>query len=101
MFGLIERDVQYIQLALEKFDEIDEAIVFGSRAMGNYKKGSDVDLAIKGKEITRKTILRLNDLLNEEYPLPYFFDVIHYDMVTNEKLKEHIDIEGKAIYRKE
>lgn len=100
MFGLLERDLKYINLALEKFEEIEEAIVFGSRAMGNYKKGSDVDLAIKGKGITRKTILRLNDLLNEEYPLPYFFDVIHYESISSDKLREHIDLEGKNIYLK-
>ncbi|MEG2289364.1 MAG: nucleotidyltransferase domain-containing protein [Clostridium sp.] len=97
MFGLLERDLKYIKMALSQFEEIDEAIIFGSRAIGNYKKGSDVDMAIVGSKITRKTILRLSDLLNEEYPLPYFFDIIHYETLANDKLKEHIDNEGKKI----
>ena len=42
MFGLIERDIEYIVKAMKKFNEIEKAIVFGSRAIGNYKKGSDV-----------------------------------------------------------
>lgn len=98
MFGFLERDFKYIKMALSEFKEIDEAIIFGSRAMGNYKKGSDVDMAILGSEITRKTILRLSDLLNEEYPLPYFFDIIHYETLSNENLKQHIDDKGKKIY---
>ena len=66
--------------------------------MGNYKKASDVDIAIIGKNITRRTVLGVSDLLNEEYPIPYFFDIIHYEIVTNNNLKEHIDSEGKRIY---
>ncbi|ETI88220.1 nucleotidyltransferase substrate binding protein [Clostridium butyricum] len=42
----------------------------------------------------------LKDYLNEIYPLPYFFDIINYNSITNENLKKHIDIEGKIIYTK-
>ncbi|WP_368993738.1 nucleotidyltransferase domain-containing protein [Caldifermentibacillus hisashii] len=73
MYGLLEKDMDYILKALKQFDEIDRAILYGSRAMGNYKKGSDVDIAIQGEKITEKTIFELDDLLNEVYPLPYFF----------------------------
>lgn len=100
MFGLLDRDIEYIQKALNSFDEIEKAIVFGSRAMGNYKKGSDVDIAIIGEKITNKTLFRLDDYLNEVYPLPYFFDIINYNVISNEKLKVHIDNEGKIIYEK-
>jgi predicted nucleotidyltransferase len=98
MFGLIESDVRYINIALGKFSEIECGIIFGSRAMGNYKKGSDIDLAIKGKGVTSKTLYKLSDLLNEEFPLPYFFDLIHYEAISNANLKDHIDKEGKIIY---
>ncbi|WP_204226487.1 nucleotidyltransferase domain-containing protein [Clostridium botulinum] len=54
MFGLLERDIKYINEVLDKFEEIEKAIIFGSRAMGNYKKGSDVDIAIIGKNVTNK-----------------------------------------------
>lgn len=98
MFGLIDSDIRFIKLALEKFAEIEYGIIFGSRAMGNYKKGSDIDIAIKGEGITSKTLYNLSDLLNEEYPLPYFFDLIHYESISNTNLKAHIDKEGKIIY---
>lgn len=42
----------------------------------------------------------LKDYLNEIYPLPYFFDIINYNSITNENLKKHIDVEGKIIYTK-
>lgn len=100
MFGLLDRDIEYIQKALNSFEEIEKAIVFGSRAMGNYKKGSDVDVAVLGEKITNKTLFKLDDYLNEVYPLPYFFDIINYNVISNEKLKEHIDNEGKIIYEK-
>ena len=98
MFGLIDRDIKYINMALSNFVEIDKAIIFGSRAMGNYKKGSDVDIAIVGESIDNKTILSLNDYLNEVYPIPYFFDIVHYNSILNKNLKSHIDKEGKVIY---
>lgn len=91
MHGLFERDFKFILKAISDYSEIEEVIIFGSRAMGNYKKGSDVDLALKGEGVNRKTVSRLSDALNEEYPLPYFFDVVNYKDISNEELKKHID----------
>lgn len=101
MFGLLERDLKYILEAVKKYSEIEEVIIFGSRAMGNYKKGSDVDIALKGQYVNRKIIYRFSDDLNEEYPLPYFFDVVNYNDISNEEFKIHIDNVGKTIYKRE
>ena len=60
MYGLLDRDIVYIKKALEHFEEIEKAVVFGSRAMGNYKKGSDVDIAIFGERVNNKVIFELN-----------------------------------------
>ena len=100
MFGLLSRDMEYILKALKKYPEIESAYIFGSRAIGNYKKSSDVDIAIKGKMLDRRTVNRISDELNEVYPIPYFFDVIHYDIISSEELKKHIDEFGKLIYEK-
>ncbi|HBG00524.1 MAG TPA: DNA polymerase III subunit beta [Firmicutes bacterium] len=97
MYGLLDRDLYWIRKAVSNYPEITELLVFGSRAMGNYKKGSDVDLAIKGYQIDRRTVNRLSDDLNEEYPLPYFFDVVHYESISNEELKRHIDTMAKVV----
>lgn len=81
MFGLLDRDFEYIRRAMENLKEIDKAIIFGSRALGNYKKGSDVDIAISGKNVTSETLYQLDDLLNEEFSLPYFFDIVQYEEI--------------------
>lgn len=98
IYGLLERDWAFIRQSLEKFIEIDRAILFGSRAIGNYKLGSDVDIAIVGDAITDNTLLQLNEWLNEFYPLPYIFDLHDYNSISNDNLKMHIDMFGKDIY---
>lgn len=97
MYGLLIRDIDYMVDAIKKYPEISETIIFGSRAIGNYKKGSDVDIAIKGGKVDRKTIARLSDDLNEKYPLPYFFDIVNYNEISNKELKNHIDTFGRTI----
>lgn len=97
-FGLLDRDFIYIRKAAAKYPEVEAGILFGSRAMGNYKKGSDVDIALIGARVDHKTVLRLSDDLNEKYPLPYFFDIVNYKDIANEKLKEHIKSQGKRVF---
>ncbi|MFA9560242.1 nucleotidyltransferase domain-containing protein [Evansella sp. AB-rgal1] len=51
MFGLREEDIQYIKDVLSTYDEDENAFIFGSRAIGNYKKGSDIDIAVNGSNV--------------------------------------------------
>jgi predicted nucleotidyltransferase len=96
-FGLRESDFKEITQILQKFDVIYEAILFGSRAKGNFSHGSDVDIAIVG-DIDFKDFLQLRYLLNQESMMPYNFDVVVYKDIQNQKLKEHIDRVGICIY---
>ena len=100
-YGLLDRDMRHILDAVRSVPEISQLVLFGSRAKGNYQAGSDVDLAIKGASVTYDTALRLADILNEEKPLPYFFDVIHYEGIREPRLVEHIDRVGVLLYTKE
>ncbi len=97
-YGLKERDIKYIIESFSTHSEIEEAVLFGSRAKGIFKKGSDVDIAIKGKNITNSIVTRLSYLLNEEKPLPYYFDVVHYEKIEEPELTKHIDRVGIVIY---
>ncbi|NMF86509.1 nucleotidyltransferase domain-containing protein [Nodosilinea sp. P-1105] len=97
-YGLLDSDLQHIADAIQTFDQIAEVVLFGSRAKGNYKPGSDVDLAIKGDRVTPRTVAALADCLNEEKPLPYFFDMVHYDSLDCAQLKDHIDRVGIVIF---
>ncbi len=82
------------------FPEIEEVLIFGSRAMGNFKSGSDIDLAVKGEKVEWETIVELSTILNERQPIPYHFDITDYKSVDNDDLQKHIDQYGKVIYSK-
>jgi len=99
MFGLRPEDINYIQSIIGKFSEVEKAVIFGSRAKGNYKKGSDVDIALYGNDLDQISS-KIHDLLEEETLMPYFFDIIDYASLSNAALKEHIDRVGKVIFER-
>lgn len=69
--------------------------------MGNYKKGSDIDIAIFGKEINFNTISRLQTILNQQLPIPYLVDVVHFDTIEHKELQDHITDVGIKIWSQE
>jgi predicted nucleotidyltransferase len=95
-----EEDLELIVEQFKKFPEISEGILFGSRAMGNAKKGSDVDLALKGEGVD-EVLITLLGILENEIPLPYHFDLINYHQIKNQELKDHIDCHGKVIWKRD
>ncbi len=99
-FGITPKSYQLIQDTFPKYPEIEEVIIFGSRAKGTYKHGSDIDLAIKGKHCNNKIAMNISGILNEELPIPYKIDIVSYNDLSNEDLKEHIDRVGKLFYEK-
>jgi len=84
---------------LQQHSLVGEALLFGSRAKGNYKNGSDVDIALKGENMDWGTITHISYLLNEETIMPYHFHVLNYHK-TDKNLVEHIDRVGKKFYSK-
>ena len=96
-FGITPKTFDFLMKTFGDFNQIDEVIIFGSRAMGNFKKGSDIDLAMKGN-IDLDTIARLKTKLNDELPIPYLIDIVDYHSISNPALKEHIDKEGKKLF---
>ncbi|MFZ4455158.1 MAG: nucleotidyltransferase family protein [Bacteroidales bacterium] len=100
MFGLKESDIQAILSVLADYAQVEQAFVFGSRAKGNYRPGSDVDIALKGLSITFSTIQEIGFRLNEESLMPYKFDILNYNTIQNEALKSHIDRVGTCFYTK-
>lgn len=96
-FGLPAEALHSIRAAISRYPEVSEAVVFGSRAMGNYKSGSDVDIALKGAGVTRDTVQSLSRLLNEELPLPWKFDILAYALTESPELRARIDDEGVSL----
>ena len=84
-------------LALFKaLPEKTQILLFGSRAKGNFREGSDIDIAVKGGSFgldERNLILLKYDELN----LPWKLDIVVYSLITDSALKEHIDRIGKPL----
>jgi predicted nucleotidyltransferase len=51
--------------------DVDEAMLFCSRALGNIRPGSDIDIAVRGKNLSVRAAVDLSTLLNKKIPLPY------------------------------
>lgn len=98
--GLKGSDIEHIVKTIKSFSEIEKSVIFGSRAKGNYKLGSDVDIAICGEGITFDILTALHSALEEESPMPYFFDIVDYTHSNHKELKEHIERVGIVIYEK-
>ena len=97
-FGLLDTDIETIILTLRKHPKVERACIFGSRAKGNFKNGSDVDIALKGADLDLDTMSRISYWLNEETNMPYKFDILIYDSIDEVILKEQIDRVGIEFY---
>ena len=94
MFGLSDIELSSIRAVFADFADI-KAVVFGSRARGDYRPSSDIDIALEGNvSISEVAQLeeRLDDLL-----LPYRIDLIRYNNLQNDALKYNIATEGIAL----
>lgn len=97
-FGISEQSYQRMMNVLSSYKEVEKVIIFGSRAKGNYKRGSDIDIAIVGEKSTPRLAWDIAGRLNESEPIPYFIDVVDYNSLTNTELKAHIDRVGQVLY---
>lgn len=98
-YGLIDYDLNNVISILLKNQKIDEIILFGSRAKGNFKEGSDIDIALKGVS------LKLMDIIDatieiESLLLPYKFDLIIFDRINKKTLIDHINRVGIVLFSK-
>ena len=98
-FGLSENNIEKIKSVLKGSPFIEKAIIFGSRAKGNYKEGSDIDLAIKGN-ISFSDFL-ITSVKLEELNLPYKIDLVDYNAIKDTAVIEHINRAGIIFYKKQ
>jgi type I restriction enzyme S subunit len=98
-FGLDENIIEELIKIFEKNSKVDKAFVFGSRAKGNYRPDSDIDIAIKGNEITIDDILKMSVAFDDK-GIKYKIDLIDYNTIKEPALKEHIDRVGIEFYSK-
>ena len=96
-FGLETMEMDKIIMSIASIDGVDKAVIYGSRAKGNYKPFSDVDISLVGKSLSYSDLLRLHSII-DDLLLPYDIDLNIFDLIQNENLKEHILRCGRVIY---
>ena len=100
MYGIEDNEWKKIFALFKHFPRINKAILFGSRAKGNYKPFSDVDIALIGQDLSIHDLLHLNNEI-DDLLLPYEFDICIYNNLKSEELKEHINRKGIVVYEKQ
>ena len=96
-FGLTNDSVDKIKKVFAAYPEVSEAILYGSRAKGNFKRGSDIDITLKGEGLDLCKLAKISNQL-DDLSLPYTFDFSIYNQITNEELLEHINRVGAIFY---
>ena len=97
--GLKQRQVERICEVLSRHPEVEEAILYGSRALRTNKPGSDIDLTLKGHDLDLKILNRISAEL-DDLLLPYNIDLSLYDAINDPDLLDHIDRIGIKLFRR-
>lgn len=97
-YGLSAEVIKKIMDVFCQFPDVREAILYGSRAKGNYHFGSDIDLTLKGDALNLKQLNRVSNAL-DDLLLPYYFDLSIFDQIENAELLDHIERVGVVFYR--
>jgi predicted nucleotidyltransferase len=97
--GLNNETVKKIRGVFEDFSEIEKAVLYGSRAKGTYKTGSDIDLTLCGENLS---LHLLNDIAEalDDLLLPYTIDLSIFNKLNHKELCEHIERIGVVFYEK-
>jgi len=98
MFGLSKKEILKINSVFEKFPQVQTVVIFGSRAKGNHKTYSDIDLTLIGKNISQKILYNIQLSLDDLY-LPYAFDINIKEKITNSDFVDHIERVGLIFYQ--
>ena len=98
-FGLNDIELQALCSVLASMPEVEEAIIYGSRARGTNHIASDIDITLKGNELTYLQLALLDAKIDDLY-LPYFVDLSLFSMLKNPDLLESINREGKVLFKR-
>lgn len=100
-FGLPESTIEKISNVLARYPQVERAILYGSRAKGNYKNGSDIDLTLLGESnLTLRVLYRVMDEL-DDLLLPYTIDLSIFRNVNDANVRAHIERVGAVFYERE
>jgi predicted nucleotidyltransferase len=95
-FGIPTSSFEIIKDLLRANKKITEAFVFGSRAKGTYRNGSDIDIVIKGEGLSRDDLLNIQ-LEYDKRMFPWKLDLISFSQISDKAVLEHIERVGVRI----
>ena len=98
-YGLKDIELEKLSKVFAANERIERVVLYGSRAKGNYKPFSDVDITLEGAELTHTDLNRIS-LVIDDLLLPYQFDISIFHTLKNEALIDHIRRMGITIYEK-
>ena len=98
-YGLKPDAIAKINGVLAAHPEIEQAILYGSRAKGNYRDGSDIDLCLVGETLTLTQLLKIENEL-DDLLLPNKIDLSLFHALDNTALVDHIHRVGVGFYEK-
>ncbi len=98
-YGLSNQTVEQICQVMGRFPEIEKAVLYGSRAKGNYKPGSDIDLTLHGAALTDALCATIAEAL-DDLLLPYTIDLSLFAELKHPALEEHIERVGVVFYER-
>lgn len=91
--------VEKIRAVFRGVSVVEQVIIYGSRAKGNHRPASDIDLTIKGSTATWHDLQVIEQKIDDLF-LPYKVDLSLFEHIDNEKLIDHIERAGKIFYEK-
>ena len=99
-FGLIESDVRAIHDILARYPQVKKCVIYGSRAKGNYKKGSDIDLTLQGgTDLNLDVLVRIMEDI-DNLLLPYTLDISIFRCIETPDMIAHIKRVGILFYER-
>lgn len=98
-FGLKHDVVEQIRSVFAGYPQVETAILYGSRARGDFKPGSDIDLTLKGTGMEFAVLAQIETKL-DDLLLPWSFDLSIYSQIENRELIDHIDRVGRVFYQR-
>ena len=98
--GIPASTVEKITTVVARFPEVDRVVLFGSRAKGTHKPGSDIDLALVGERLDWRTIGKIYDAL-DDLLLPFRFSLVIYGAATDPEVAGHISRVGISLFERE
>jgi predicted nucleotidyltransferase len=93
-FGISSKNIEILNSVFKKFPQVKRVIIYGSRAKGNFRKNSDVDLVITNSEIDRHDIGKILSEIDDSN-FPYLVDLQVLNTIKNRELLDHINRVGK------